>query len=587
MKRAVVFMLVVLFLAGMLPAAALARETGIPSGYATDGALYVHALSQSEDGEAWQKWQSAHNEDFQEVDPQEKYFFLPSSVQDFTIDVYNGYDSEVTLNGMKIAPHATQAVPYEAGTAYSVDVEGKSYTLMMMKSNAEAAIYINNPDVDGSGLDLMRYLSQAKGRKADATGAIVTPDGGIDNTDISKIKGRGNTSWGKPKKSYNITYAGEVGIAGMDRGKTFSILANYQDDSLSRNRILYDLSDAVGLPYAPESRYVDFYVNGFYWGSYLLCEKIEPGSLLPRVETGDYLNADGTVKEDFDFIVEINPSAGNDDNWIEVNGLKITINSPEVEPDDSGYDEVRAYIKEKFELFYAATDPSGDLAGVADIESLAKLYLINELGKNWDSGAASTFFDYRQDDNGVYKFYGSPVWDFDNSMGNATGVKDDLRNAGVTDYEEYTGWWCRYKGLSGFSDEESENIIARISLHPDVQATLPTIWFGDFVPALDHFAGNKYDAQIDAELKTREEYATLISDSAQMNYTSGWLLNTGSWIADHSELNKAVYDTSAREMKIDAAATTYGQTFADMYNYAIDWTLSRAAWLSEQFSQDY
>ena len=53
------------------------------------------------------------------------------------------------------------------------------------------------------------------------------------------------------------------------------------------------------------------------------------------------------------------------------------------------------------------------------------------------------------------------------------------------------------------------------------------------------------------------------------------------------EVNKAVYDTSAREMKIDAAATTYGQTFADMYNYAIDWTLSRAAWLSEQFSQDY
>ena len=72
-----------------------------------------------------------------------------------------------------------------------------------------------------------------------------------------------------------------------------------------------------------------------------------------------------------------------------------------------------------------------------------------------------------------------------------------------------------------------------------------------------------------------------------MYYTSGWLLNTGSWIADHSKLNKAVYDTSAREMKIDAAATTYGQTFADMYNYAIDWTLSRAAWLSEQFSQDY
>jgi len=58
---------------------------------------------------------------------------------------------------------------------------------------------------------------------------------------------------------------------------------------------------------------------------------------------------------------------------------------------------------------------------------------------------------------------------------------------------------------------------------------------------------------------------------------------------DDSEttLNKAVYDTSAKEMKADAAATAYGQTFADMYNCAVDWMLSRAAWLSERFSQGY
>ena len=501
--------------------------------------------------------------------------------------MYNGYGSEVTLNGMTIAPHTTQAVPYEAGAAYSVDVEGISYTLMPMKSYAEAAIFINNSNVNDSELDIMGFLSKAKSGKASATGAIVTPDGRTDNTGITKIKGRGNTSWGKPKKSYNITYSSMVNIAGMDAGKTFSVLANYQDDLLSRNRILYDLSDAVGMPYAPDSRYVDLYVNGFYWGSYQLCEKIEPGSLLPRVETGDYLNADGTVKEDIDFVVEIDPSAGDDDNWISVNDLKVTINSPKLDPDDAGYDDVRSYVKEKLEAFYAATARSGDLAGVADIESLAKLYLINELGKNWDSGAASTFFNHRRSDDGVYRFYGSPVWDYDNSMGNATGVKDDLRSFGVTDYEEYTGWWCRYKDISGSGDEEPENIIARISLHPDVQAAVPAIWFGDFVPALDHFAGNQYDSLIDAELKTREEYFALISDSAQMNYTSGWLLNTGAWIADHSTLNKAIYDTSAREMKVDAAATTYGQTFTDMYNYAIDWMLSRAAWLSEQFAQGY
>jgi len=285
--------------------------------------------------------------------------------------------------------------------------------------------------------------------------------------------------------------------------------------------------------------------------------------------------------------VEVDPSADDGDYWFSTGDLRVAIKSPELDPGDPGYDEVKACIREKFDHFYAATAPSGDLAGAADIESVAKLYLINELGKTWDSGAVSTFFTYQQDADGVYKFYGSPVWDYDNSMGNATGVQSDLQITGITDYGTYTGWWCRHKGKKNASDEASDNIIARISLHPDVQAALPAIWFEDFVPALEHFAGNAYDARIETELKTREEYYALIMDSAEMNYKSGWLLNTGSWIADHSTLNKALYDASTQKMTVDATATNYDQTFEDMYNYATDWMLCRAAWLSEQFAKGF
>ena len=48
-------------------------------------------------------------------------------------------------------------------------------------------------------------------------------------------------------------------------------------NSLTRNRFLYDLADAVGTPYASDSRYVDFYSDGYYWGSYQMTEKIEVG----------------------------------------------------------------------------------------------------------------------------------------------------------------------------------------------------------------------------------------------------------------------------------------------------------------------
>ena len=586
MKKALLILLSLLMIATVLPITGAAADEVVsaPSGFAAEPALYAHAVSGSGDTEAWQAWQSVHDEDFVVANPSEKFFFLPSSADKSTVDVYNNYDAAVTVNGVQIPSKSTAAVPYAADTAYRVTAGGASYTLTMMNSNAEAAIYINNPDADGNGTDLMTYLNSDKSLSAAATGAIVTPDGKVDNTAIKKIKGRGNTSWSKPKKGYNINYDKKVSIAGMEKNKKYSILANYQDDSLTRNRFLYDLSDAVGLPYASDSRFVDFYVNGFYWGSYQMAEKVEPGSLVPEVTDDGYLNEDGTVKEDFPFIAEVDASATDGDYYVSTNGMKVTIKAPEIEPGEVGYEEVKNYVKTKFSAFYNATTPSGDLAAVADVDSVAKLYLINELGKNWDCGVSSTFFTYKQDENGVYKFYGSPVWDYDNSLGNATGVKGDLNSFGVTDYEAYTGWWCRNKGKTG---KRSSNIMARISLNNQITAATPAIWFEDFVPAIEHFTGRSYSENIDTELMTRDAYLKYITESAAMNYGSGWLLNTGSWIADHSRLNKAAFDPETQKMVVSSTATRYYQNFGDMYAYACDWMDSRSAWLSEQFAPDY
>ena len=280
-----------------------------------ENALYVHAVAGSNDTDAWQAWQSRHDEDFNEVDSDVKYFFLPSSASDSQVEIFNAYSQSVSVNGRSIASGESRTVAYDLNTEYSVSASGKTYKLRFMKSSAEAAIYINNSDVDGKGTDLMSYLNQDKSLSASATGAVVDKDGTIDNTKIKKIKGRGNTTWDKPKKAYNITYDSKVSIAGMDKGKKYSILANYQDDSLSRNRFLYDLSDAVGMPYASDSRYVDFYVNGFYMGSYQMTQKVDVGSssLVDDIDTDSYLNEDGTVREDFPFLCEVDAGANDND----------------------------------------------------------------------------------------------------------------------------------------------------------------------------------------------------------------------------------------------------------------------------------
>lgn len=593
MKRAFSIILAALIILVSMPvmtAAAEEADKGSPSAFTNIEALYAHAVVNSSDSNAWVAWQCVHDELFNEYNTNQKYFFLPTSAQSNAVDIYNAYSTEVTLNGVTIGAGETKTVAYDVNKSYTVNAGGKTYTLKYMKSNAEAALYINNSDADGNGTDLMTYLNQDKSLKATATGAIVDASGKIDNTAIKKIKGRGNTTWQKPKKGYNITYDKKVSVAGMTKSKKYSLLANYQDDSLSRNRFLYDLSDAVGMPYASDSRYVDFYVNGYYWGSYQLCEKVEAGDLVYDVSDTDYLNEDGTIKSDFSFIAEVDASAvaGEDYYFTASNGTKITLKSPEIDPGEPGYDEVLAYAKEKYDTFArTARNKNGKVSNYADVDSLAKLYLINELGKNWDSGVASTFFTYKPDSDGNYKFYGSPVWDYDNSLGNAVGVSRDLRNMGVTDYEEYTGWWCQYKGKNSGDRSSSDNIINQISVNQEVLAVVPSIWFNDFVPAINHFSGVSKNALVADELYTQQQYFDYAKDTAEMNYTSGWLLNTGSWIADHSSLNKAQYDYDTKTYSVSNTATRYQNNFEGMYNYVADWMTSRAAWISNELMESW
>lgn len=592
MKKTICVILAIIMALSVLslvPVGAEETEQGKPTAFTAEPALYAHAVLNSADANAWVAWQCEHDEDFVEINENVKYFFLPSSASGEKVDIYNAYDSSVTVNGVSIAPDETKTVAYSADSSYTVSVGGASYTLKFMKSSAEAAVYINNSNADGNGTDLMTYLNADKSLSAKATGAIVDQKGKVDNTTIKKIKGRGNTTWGKPKKGYNITYDSKVSIGGMAKSKKYSLLANYQDDSLSRNRFLYDLSDAVGMPYASDSRYVDFYVNGYYWGSYQMCEKVDTGAVLDDITGEEYLNEDGTLKSDFPFVAEVDASAGADDYYfVASNGTKITLKAPELDAGDPNYQGVLDYAKSKYDAFArTARSKTGKVSDVGDVESLAKLCLINELGKNWDSGVSSCFLTYKADENGKYKFYGSPVWDYDNSLGNAVGVERDLRNMGVSDYQKYTGWWCRYKGKGANDKSSSNNIINQLSVNNEVFSAVPGIWFNEFVPAINHFAEIYSNPLVADELYSEKEYYAFAKGTAEMNYASGWLLNTGSWIADHSSLYKASYDYDKKQYTVADTATRYQNDFDGMFNYAADWMTSRAAWISNELAAKY
>ena len=547
--------------------------------------LFAHAYSaDSKESEAWVKWYD---------DNGTRYFLMPTCTNANQVQIYNAYSTDMTINGVTIAPATIGTVNYTEGTKYTVTGNNKTYTAVFMRSSAEAAVFINNPsDFDGS--DLWGYLTADKENYASATAATLDDEGNLDSTGIKKIKGRGNTSWNADKKGFNITFDSAISLDDMQKCKKFSIISNFQDPALARNRILYDLADAVGVPYASDSRFTEIYINGVYMGNYMMCEKVDVGknTLIPDVDEEDYFNYLDGSQEGFSFVCEIDNAPSEDDFSITMgNKNKVTIKAPELATDDENYNAVKSYIKDKYDTMWnKISSNASDVNDYIDLESLAQVYLINEYGKNWDSGAGSFYFVYKPDENGNYKFFASPVWDYDNSLGNANGVASDLNSLGIKDYTEPTGWFASLKGgYSGpnFLSDSIKNCDA-------LNEIIPTVWFEQFLPELEKFF-NEQDIN-DSELYSADVYYDFLKDSAEMNYVRWDMITDTGWIADHTSL-KIIYATYTYNEYGQVTDVNYVEEankasydkydFGAEYQYMLDWAIGRSAWLSNEYFDDY
>ena len=542
--------------------------------------LYAHAISDGgQEKEAWVNLKNIGDT---------SYFFMPSSTSNpdnkqpftFETEILNTYNYPVTFNGVEIPAGEVKTITFktaENGTSEVYKAEGAlEADVIFMCSTAESSLFVNN---DFSKTEeLWDYLCKDKSNSTSAWAAIVNSDGTVNDTDLKKIKGRGNTTWNADKKPFNLNFEDTVQVGSIiQKTKQFSLLANFQDAALCRNRILYDLGDAVGMRYSSDSCFVDFYVDGEYKGSYQMCQKIEPGkkNLVFDVADDDHLDENGNLKEQFSMLLEV--PFGEDFYTSTNSGIDVVIKSPNVEDYDNLYaDEVKAYAKKLFdEMYLALKNNSENLGELIDIDSFAKAFLVQELGKNWDTH--SWYLTYVPDEDGNYKFYAAPVWDFDNSIGNAHGVQSDLNGFGVKDYTEYTGWWCQYK-------KGSNNLSYLSSKNTQIMSAAQRVWFEDFVPAIDTFMSS---GNADDEILSYDVYYSYLAASADMNYMIWEMEADNEWICDHSSLTKAEFDYDTLTYTTDSKLTSYDQfTFKGQFDYMTDWFLSRSAWISEQW-KDY
>ena len=246
---------------------------------------------------------------------------------------------------------------------------------------------------------------------------IVDPSGKYETIDDSEaeIKVRGNSTSSAPKKPYNIRLTESTSVFGMGGSKKWCLLSNPYDKTLMRNKLSYDMADAMGMSYVSESEYVDLYVNGSYRGNYLLVESVGVGKDRVDIDIED---------NDFLFEYEPWPEYSNPSSfYTPVCNILLGFND-RTEPTPQQLRYAEDFFAE-LEGFLVAGDYSAS-SELMDMRSFVDFYIVNELFKNVDMGTSSTRYYLR---DGV--LYAGPVWDLDLSAGNCSAsYYEDYNNVG-------------------------------------------------------------------------------------------------------------------------------------------------------------
>ncbi len=410
-----------------------------------------------------------------------------------TSNTYLEFDKDVTIGTSKSL--------IEAGTKFAIedyikdtlddifcfavyDANGNTLSnIYVMKSANISSIFISSDDPTNYGREWVESSTNHT-NAAQGTINVISSDGtSIYDGKLSQIKGRGNTSWVfLNKKPYQIKLDKKTDLLQTgdksNKAKTWVLISDEYDWSSSRNLIAYSYAKLLGVNSAVDFDMVDFYYDGEYRGTYLLCEKVQVGS--GRVDITDLEDEIEDLNSDIDdaeivvgtnsYGMKIsygkditNPADFSGGYLIEHDAYYINENSYFCVWDGSAYqyfvckspdiwsyeqaDYMSCLIQDLFDAFnndgMVPNTRNSSRAGMTteeliDIDSFAKLYWANELLKNTDGlKHASTFFYKDIDSEGELSLiYSGPAWDFDRSCGSGDAGSDT------------NGWYTREVGLS-------------------------------------------------------------------------------------------------------------------------------------------
>ena len=221
------------------------------------------------------------------------------------------------------------------------------------------------------------------------------------------IKGRGNNTWGKPKKPYTIKFNKTQAFLNMPDAKKWVMLANYRDRTLIRNALAFEVARQTNQKWVPQGRFVDVILNNKFIGNYYICEKIEIKKNRLEIKSNGYLlEFDANYDEDYKFRSTYK-------------NFPINIKYPK-EPSNNDYIYIQTYI-DSIECILYGNCRNTDIQKVLNLQSLASFWIVQEISQNEEIMHPKSLFAYKDTILNI-----GPVWDFD--WQTFTSSKKGLRN---------------------------------------------------------------------------------------------------------------------------------------------------------------
>lgn len=236
------------------------------------------------------------------------------------------------------------------------------------------------------------------------------------------IKGRGNTSWGQPKKPYSIKLESKASLLDIPMTKKYAIVPSYSDQSLMRNFITYKAGLMLdGIEYTPKCEYVEVYLNGSYNGIYLLVERVDIESTKIDIAeaTAEDLTGGYLIEKDIANKIDFGSDLWFDcPYWANPDQDYFVLKTPESD-DPNLAQQMLNYLENHMQQLHNSIMhiSNESYTRYVDVDSWIDFILMQEITKNIDGNLKTSCYMYKQsNDDHIYM---TALWDFDLAFGNA------------------------------------------------------------------------------------------------------------------------------------------------------------------------